>query len=77
MTLSFQSDDPAPEERRLEYLSGWDGIGTAAVLADGGAALWVPSGDVLRARITVSCAWLVLDGDDPSQPTIAEWISVY
>ncbi|XP_072940021.1 xaa-Pro aminopeptidase 1 isoform X2 [Epargyreus clarus] len=69
------SEEPSPEERRLEYISGWDGAGTAAVLADGGAAVWVSAGDLLRARATLSCAWLVLDGDDPSQPTIAEWIA--
>ncbi|XP_049869627.1 xaa-Pro aminopeptidase 1 [Pectinophora gossypiella] len=69
------SEEPAPEERRLEYISGWDGAGTAAVLAEGGAALWVPSGDVTRAKDTVSCAWIVLDADDPSQPTVAEWVA--
>ncbi|CAH2105417.1 unnamed protein product [Euphydryas editha] len=69
------SEEPSPEERRLEYISGWDGAGTAAVLADGGAAIWVPAGDVVRARAVLSCAWLVLDGDDPSQPTIVEWIA--
>ncbi|XP_062526162.1 xaa-Pro aminopeptidase 1 [Bombyx mori] len=68
------SEEPSPEERRLEYISGWDGAGTAAVLADGGAAIWVPSGDVHNARATLSCAWEVLDGDDPSQRTISEWI---
>lgn len=60
----------------MEYISGWDGAGTAAVLADGGAAIWVPSGDVHNARATLSCAWEVLDGDDPSQRTISEWIVV-
>nr|XP_026496938.1 xaa-Pro aminopeptidase 1-like [Vanessa tameamea] len=69
------SEEPSPEERRLEYISGWEGVGTAAVLADGGAAIWVPAGDVRRARALLSCAWLVIDGDDPSQPTIVEWIS--
>ncbi|CAH2071647.1 unnamed protein product, partial [Iphiclides podalirius] len=69
------SEEPAPEERRLQYISGWDGAGTAAVLADGGAALFVASGDVRRARATVSCAWLVVDENDPSQPTITEWIA--
>ncbi|OWR41030.1 xaa-Pro aminopeptidase 1 like protein [Danaus plexippus plexippus] len=69
------SEEPAPEERRLEYISGWEGSGTAAVLADGGAAIWVPSGEVRRARDSLSCAWLVLDENDPSQPSIAEWIS--
>lgn len=63
-------------ERRLQYISGWDGAGTGAVLADGGAAVWVPSGDVRRARSILTCAWLVIDADDPSQPTITEWISV-
>lgn len=46
------------------------------VLADGGAAIWVPSGDVARARSMLTCAWLVLDQDDPGQPTVAEWIAV-
>ncbi|XP_075971462.1 xaa-Pro aminopeptidase 1 isoform X2 [Anticarsia gemmatalis] len=69
------SEEPLEPERRLQYISGWDGIGTGAVLADGGAAIWVPSGDVQRARATLSCAWLVLDADDPSQPTVPEWIS--
>ncbi|CAK1598567.1 unnamed protein product [Parnassius mnemosyne] len=69
------SEEPSAEERRLEYISGWEGVGTAAVVSDGGAALWVPSSDVRRARAAVSCAWLVLDENDPSQPTIAEWIA--
>ncbi|XP_014371061.2 xaa-Pro aminopeptidase 1 [Papilio machaon] len=68
------SEEPAPEERRLQYISGWAGAGTAAV-SEGGAALWVPGSDVRRARATVSCAWLVIDENDPSQPTIAEWIA--
>ncbi|XP_050669939.1 xaa-Pro aminopeptidase 1-like [Leptidea sinapis] len=68
------SEEPAAEERRLEYISGWEGSGTA-VVADDGAALWVPSADLRRARATVSCLWLVLDQDDPRQPTIAEWIA--
>ncbi|CAH4035697.1 unnamed protein product [Pieris brassicae] len=68
------SEEPSPDERRLEYISGWDGAGTAAVLAAGGAAIWVPAVNVRRAKMSLSCAWLVLDGDDPSQPTIAEWI---
>lgn len=45
-------------------------------MADGGAAIWVPSGDVRRARATLTCAWLVLDADDLSQPSIVEWITV-
>ncbi|XP_052749222.1 xaa-Pro aminopeptidase 1 isoform X1 [Galleria mellonella] len=69
------SEEPSPEERRLEYFSGWDGAGTAAVLSDGGAAVWVSSGDLRRARATLSCAWEVLDGDDVNQPTIPEWIA--
>ncbi|XP_073942777.1 xaa-Pro aminopeptidase 1-like isoform X1 [Choristoneura fumiferana] len=69
------SEEPSAEERRLEYFSGWDGPGTAAVLASGGAAVWVPSGEVRRARATLSCSWLVLDGDDPGQPSVAEWIA--
>ncbi|XP_026737531.1 xaa-Pro aminopeptidase 1 [Trichoplusia ni] len=69
------SEEPLQPERRLEYISGWDGAGTGAVLADGGAAVWVPSGDVRRARTMLTCAWLVIDADDPSQPTVAEWIS--
>ncbi|CAH0702778.1 unnamed protein product [Spodoptera exigua] len=69
------SEEPHKSERRLEYVSGWDGSGTGAVLADGGAAIWVSSGDVRRARATLTCAWLVIDADDPSQPTITEWIS--
>ncbi|CAG9136869.1 unnamed protein product [Plutella xylostella] len=68
------SEDPSPFERRLQYISGWDGAGAGAVLAEGGAALWVPAGDVRRARETVTCAWLVIDADDPRQPTIAQWI---
>ncbi|CAG9138354.1 unnamed protein product, partial [Plutella xylostella] len=60
--------------RRLQYISGWGGAGAGAVLAEGGAALWVPAGDVRRARETVTCAWLVIDADDPRQPTIAQWI---
>ncbi|XP_068631318.1 xaa-Pro aminopeptidase 1 [Battus philenor] len=69
------SEEPSPEERRLQYISGWDGVGTAAVVSDGGAALWVPSNDVRRARASVSCAWLVIDEGDPSQPMITEWIA--
>ncbi|KAI8424120.1 hypothetical protein MSG28_002720 [Choristoneura fumiferana] len=72
---SLPSEEPSAEERRLEYFSGWDGPGTAAVLASGGAAVWVPSGEVRRARATLSCSWLVLDGDDPGQPSVAEWIA--
>ncbi|XP_063893288.1 xaa-Pro aminopeptidase 1 [Helicoverpa armigera] len=69
------SEEPLKPERRLEYISGWDGAGTGAVLADGGSAIWVPSGEVRRARSILTCAWLVIDADDPSQPTIPEWIS--
>ncbi|XP_041970704.1 xaa-Pro aminopeptidase 1-like [Aricia agestis] len=69
------SEEPAAAERRLEWVSGWDGAGTAAVLADGGAAIWVAAGDVRRARDALTCAWLVIDADDPSQPTITEWIA--
>ena len=63
-------------ERRLQYISGWDGAGTGAVLADGGAAVWVPAGDVRRARSVVSCAWAVIDADDPNEQSISEWITV-
>ncbi|XP_063824026.1 xaa-Pro aminopeptidase 1 [Ostrinia nubilalis] len=69
------SEEPSAEERRLEYISGWEGAGTAAVLADGGAAIWVPSGDVTRAIATLTCAWQVFDADDPNQQPIAEWIA--
>ncbi|KAJ8733454.1 hypothetical protein PYW08_001752 [Mythimna loreyi] len=69
------SEEPLPSERRLQYISGWDGVGTGAVLADGGAAVWVPSGDVRRARSMLTCAWLVIDADDARQPTIPEWIA--
>ncbi|KAJ8727421.1 hypothetical protein PYW07_001540 [Mythimna separata] len=69
------SEEPLPSERRLQYISGWDGVGTGAVLADGGAAVWVPAGDVRRARSMLTCAWLVIDADDPRQPNIIEWIS--
>lgn len=76
VTLSIQSEEPAPEERRLQYISGWAGAGTAAV-SEGGAALWVSGSDVRRALAIVSCAWLVIDENDPSQPNIAEWIAVW
>ncbi|CAB3239072.1 unnamed protein product [Arctia plantaginis] len=69
------SEEPLPPERRLQYISGWESSGTGAVLANGGAAIWVASADVRRARATLSCAWLVVDSDDPSQSTVAEWIS--
>ncbi|CAF4918178.1 unnamed protein product [Pieris macdunnoughi] len=65
MSLTVKSEEPSPDERRLEYISGWDGAGTAAVLAAGGAAIWVPAVNVRRAKMSLSCAWLVLDGDDP------------
>ncbi|KAL4708300.1 hypothetical protein ACJJTC_007706 [Scirpophaga incertulas] len=68
------SEEPAAEERRLEYISGWEGAGTGAVL-DGAAAVWVPAGDVPRAVATLSCAWQIFDADDPNQPSIAEWIA--
>ncbi|KAH9634539.1 hypothetical protein HF086_016627, partial [Spodoptera exigua] len=44
------SEEPHKSERRLEYVSGWDGSGTGAVLADGGAAIWVSSGDERLSR---------------------------
>ncbi|XP_053604194.1 xaa-Pro aminopeptidase 1 isoform X2 [Plodia interpunctella] len=69
------SEEPSKEERRLEYFSGWDGAGTGVVMGDGGAALWVTSGEVQRARASVSCAWDVIDSDNLSQPIIPEWIS--
>ncbi|KAG6457478.1 xaa-Pro aminopeptidase 1 [Manduca sexta] len=69
------SEEPSADERRLEYISGWDGPGTGVVLADGGAAVWVSTGEISRARATLSCAWMVIDGDDPGQPTIPEWIA--
>ncbi|XP_023950727.2 xaa-Pro aminopeptidase 1-like isoform X2 [Bicyclus anynana] len=71
------SEEPSADERRLEYFSGWDGPGTAVVLADGEAAVWVPAGDVRRARAVLSCAWNVLDADNPSQTSVAEWIIKY
>ncbi|XP_063377534.1 xaa-Pro aminopeptidase 1 [Cydia fagiglandana] len=69
------SEEPPADERRLQYISGWDGAGTAVVLAQGEAAVWVSSGDVGRARASLSCSWLVIDADDPGQPSIAEWIA--
>lgn len=60
----------------MEYISGWDGPGVGAVMADGGSAVWVAAGDVPRALRTLTCAWRVIDADDPAQPTIAEWIAV-
>ncbi|XP_060801803.1 xaa-Pro aminopeptidase 1 [Amyelois transitella] len=69
------SEEPSKEERRLEYFSRWDGPGTGVVMGDGGAALWVASGDVRRARASVSCAWEVIDADNLSQPIIPEWIA--
>ncbi|CAH2265567.1 jg10098 [Pararge aegeria aegeria] len=71
------SEEPSADERRLEYYSGWDGPGTAVVLADGDAAIWVPAGDTRRARAVLSCAWRVLDSDNPSQTSISEWITKY
>lgn len=71
-----QSEEPSADERRLEYFSGWDGRGTGVALADGPAAVWVSAGDVRRARGVLSCAWHVLDADNPSQPGVAEWILV-
>ncbi|KAL0832608.1 hypothetical protein ABMA28_000805 [Loxostege sticticalis] len=69
------SEEPSAEERRLEYISGWEGAGTAAVAADGGAAIWVASSDVTRAIATLTCAWQVFDADDPNQQNIPEWIA--
>ncbi|CAH0763910.1 unnamed protein product [Diatraea saccharalis] len=69
------SEEPSAEERRLEYVSGWDGVGTAAIIADAGAAVWVAGADVKRAIASLSCAWQVFDADDPNQQTIAEWIT--
>lgn len=71
-----QSDEPATEERRLEYVSGWDGAGIGVVLNDGGAGIWLPAGDLARAMRDLSCAWRIIDADDTAQPTIVEWVSV-
>ncbi|XP_026331161.1 xaa-Pro aminopeptidase 1-like, partial [Hyposmocoma kahamanoa] len=68
------SEEPQEDERRLEYNSGWDGVGTGVVM-DNYSALWVPAGEMQRARAVVPCPWTIVDQDDPSQPTIAEWIS--
>ncbi|RVE53172.1 hypothetical protein evm_002269 [Chilo suppressalis] len=69
------SEEPSAEERRLEYVSGWDGVGVAAVMADVGAAVWVPGADVKRAVASLSCAWQVFNADDPNQPSIFEWLT--
>ncbi|KAI5637428.1 metallopeptidase family m24 domain-containing protein [Phthorimaea operculella] len=68
------SEEPAEDELRLKYVSGWDGVGTAAVMADE-AALWVHTGDFQRANAMVSCAWRVYDMDDYRTITIADWIA--
>ncbi|VVC95034.1 unnamed protein product, partial [Leptidea sinapis] len=60
------------------HCSGWEGSGTA-VVADDGAALWVPSADLRRARATVSCLWLERRGRsgkvgaDARLTSISDW----
>ncbi|GBP63532.1 Xaa-Pro aminopeptidase 1 [Eumeta japonica] len=82
-TATRRSEEPAPEERRLEYVSGWAGAGVGVVLTrvvdaagqEPPAALWLSASDLRRARRFVDCAWQLYDSDNPSNPTPAEWIA--
>lgn len=66
---------PTARENRVQYVSGFKGLGATLVIEENAAAIWIDSRYFRQAESQIdNKTWTLINSDISSMPTIQRWL---